>query len=68
MKITIEGAQLTPSWETLQEVVIQCLKQSGRFVRIRRRDNGCHYRGCGVYDVEFIPDRGDAVQIELDVS
>lgn len=54
MHIRIEGAKVAPSWETLQHVVRQCLKDDqGVFTRISRKDNGCNYNACGVYDLTY---------------
>jgi hypothetical protein len=67
MEIKITGAKQTPSYEVLQNLVTSALDKNGRFTRIARRDKACNYRVHGIYDITFIPERGDAVEIVLEV-
>ena len=67
MTITIEGASITPKWDTLQSAIREMLdNEEGRIVRIARRDKGCAYRDAGEYDLDFCPyPTGDMVTIVL---
>lgn len=70
MNITISGGMtFGPSWDDLQRLVIGMLNSPGVFTRIARRDHACNYRANhGVYDVTFIPESGDAVDIVVTVN
>jgi len=69
MEIKITGAKHAPSWEALQTVIRTSLADdTGRITRINRRDGGCSYRDKGTYDLTYIPEVGDAIQIVLIVE
>jgi hypothetical protein len=55
MKIKFEGCRYTPSWETLQQAITECLghNEEGVLTRISRRDRKCGYREPGIYDLTF---------------
>ncbi len=71
MMIAITGARFTPGWETLQQVIREVVGEEapdGLLTRIRRVDGQCNYRAPGLYDVEYVPLRGDVIKIVLDVK
>jgi hypothetical protein len=65
LKITIQGANKGPSWETLGRLVEQVLDRSGKFTRINRDDHGHNYRATGSYTCDFAPDRGHLVTVRV---
>lgn len=70
MRITIDGASRTPTWEHLQACVRDMLdNEEGVFVRIARPYGGCNYRATGTYAIEFLPlPSGDIISIVLEVE
>lgn len=73
MKITFEGCRYTPSWTTLQSAIRETMGMDdetlhGRLTRIARRDRHCGYRDPGVYDVNFLTDDGEDIEVELIVK
>lgn len=66
--ITINGANQTPTWDSLQSVIRETLNTTGRLTRISRDDGGSYYRGKGSYTLTFTPGRGDETHIHLIVS
>ena len=67
IEITIKGALLAPKWETLQEVLQQMTKTTGKLTRIARLDNGVNYQAPGEYALTFLTPE-EAVEIKLNVS
>jgi hypothetical protein len=59
MKITVEGAKHTPSWETLEKALNEMLvhpdrnEGEGRLIRIARLDEHGNYRAPGIYELNF---------------
>lgn len=72
MNIEISGSiHFGPSWDDLQTLVRGMMGDvdGGVFTRIHRRDNGANYRAqYGVYDITYVPGKGDAVEIVLTVN
>lgn len=72
MDISISGSiTFGPSWDDLERLVRGMMGDvdGGKFTRISRRDKGVNYRAqYGVYDITYIPGRGDAIDIVLTVN
>lgn len=68
MSIRIDGARFAPHWETFQESIRQSTGRSGRLTRINRKDGGVCYRDPGEYELLFICDDSDEIEIDLSVK
>jgi hypothetical protein len=68
LKITIQGANVAPSWSTIEMLIEEALDRSGKFTRISRDDHGCNYRATGSYTCDFVPERGDFVTVKVEVT
>ena len=68
MSVRIDGARFAPHWETFQESIRQSTGRSGRLSRINRKDGGVNYRAPGEYELVFICDDADEIEIALSVN
>jgi hypothetical protein len=67
LTLTVVGAKLGPSWETVENLIGQVINDTGKLTRISRRDNGVDYRATGVYDLTFLSSEGVFYRVELTV-
>ena len=65
--LTVVGAKMGPSWETVENLIGQVLNDSGKLTRIARIDNGVDYRATGVYDLAFLSSEGIFYRVSLTV-
>ena len=68
MSIRIDGARFAPEWETLQNAIRQSTDRSGMLTRISRKDNGVDYRAPGEYELLFVCDDSDEIEIGLSIN
>lgn len=68
VRITIEGAQFGPSWETLEKLVQSMRRDNdATFTRISRDDGGGNYRAPGNYTLTVETAWGEPETITLSV-
>jgi hypothetical protein len=65
--LTVVGAKLSPSWETVENLIEQVIDDTGKLTRISRLDNGVDYRSTGVYDLTFLSSEGVFYRVSLTV-
>ena len=68
MSIRIDGARFAPHWENFQESIRQSTGRTGKLTRINRQDRGVNYRAPGEYELTFICDDADEIEIDLSVN
>ena len=68
MSIRIDGARFAPHWENFQEFISLSTGRAGRLTRINRKDSGVNYRAPGDYELMFVCDDSDEIEIGLSIN
>ncbi len=72
MKITIEGSDSAPKWETLQNVIREMTNSPQGYLNrvrlFRRNGRNWYFRGPGAYSLTFVRSDGTTIPVELQWS